>query len=341
MKIVIPSEHLQLMSLPAESSDSQSLSVSLPEQELEILKFWRENNIYEKSFNSRRDAPRFVLYEGPPTANGIPHPGHCLSRSIKDLYLRYKTMQGFHCTPRHGGWDTHGLPVEVEVCKELGIHSKQDIEDYGIEPFIYRCQESVFRYTKQWEELTERLGFWISLDDAYVTYHKSFVESIWWSLKTLFDRGLLYQGYKIVWWWAQGGTALSSGEVGQGYKQVADPSVFVRLPLISALPSEKWKMFNDDAGIALHTEEDGSIGFMGVIDLLVWTTTPWTLPCNQFAAVNPDLEYAVVRWTDAKGNVDDRLSVLATDLVETVASKVKKTAEITETFRGSELIGLR
>jgi isoleucyl-tRNA synthetase len=307
------------MTLPPESNDT----LSLPEQELETLKFWREEKIYEKSLQSRKDAPRFVFYEGPPTANGLPHPGHCLSRSIKDLYPRYKTMKGFLCQ-RKGGWDTHGLPVEVEVCKEIGIHSKEDIELFGVEPFVRRCQESVFRYMRDWEDLTERLGFWVNLREAYITYRKSYVESVWWSLKTLFERGLLYQGHKIVWWWAQGGTALSAGEVGQGYRQVADPSVFVRFPLIMALPGGAWKMFNDDAGIAIHDNGD----FVGVIDLLVWTTTPWTLPSNQFVAIHPDLEYAVVRWRNEAGQADDRLSVLAKDLVEVVATKVKKTAEI-------------
>ena len=180
----------------------------------------------------------FVFYEGPPTANGLPHPGHCLTRAIKDLFPRYKTMRGYLCE-RKAGWDTHGLPVEVEVCKELGIHSKEEIEAYGVEPFIRKCVESVFRYTQQWEQLTERLGFWIHLDEAYVTFHQSYVESVWWALKNLFDRGLLYQGHKIVWWWAQGGTALSSGEVGQGYREVADPSVYVRFPLVRCRSRER------------------------------------------------------------------------------------------------------
>ena len=147
-------------------------------------------------------------------------------------------MRGYLCE-RKAGWDTHGLPVEVEVCKELGIHSKEEIEAYGIEPFIHQCQESVWRYMQEWERLTERLGFWVDLDDAYVTYHQSYVESVWWSLKNLFDRGLLYQGHKIVWWWAQGGTALSSGEVGQGYREVADPSVYVRFPLGRTSPTRR------------------------------------------------------------------------------------------------------
>ena len=181
---------------------------------------------------SVRGHEKFVFYEGPPTANGMPHPGHCLTRAIKDLFPRYHTMRGRYCE-RKAGWDTHGLPVEVEVCKELGIHSKEEIEAYGIEPFIHRCQQSVWRYMQEWERLTERIGFWVRLDEAYVTYHQSYVESVWWSLKNLFDRGLLYQGHKIVWWWAQGGTALSSGEVGQGYREVADPSVYVRFPLVA------------------------------------------------------------------------------------------------------------
>src|ERR1044071_3668179 len=193
----------------------------------------RKGGIFDQSSERRRasNVGRFVFYEGPPTANGMPHPGHCLTRAIKDLFPRYRTMRGFLCE-RKAGWDTHGLPVEVEVCKELGIHSKEEIEAYGVEPFIHKCQQSVWRYMQQWEQLTRRIGFWVDLDKAYVTYHQSYVESVWWSLMNLFDRGLLYQGHKIVWWWAQGGTALSSGEVGQGYREVADPSVYVLFPLV-------------------------------------------------------------------------------------------------------------
>ena len=299
------------MSRPTEQENVQT-SESIPNLEKTTIAFWNKHGIYEKSLAKRKDCPRFVFYEGPPTANGLPHPGHCLTRAIKDLYPRYKTMQGFFCE-RKGGWDTHGLPVEVEVCKELGIHSKEEIEQYGIEPFTHKCMESVFRYTKQWEELTERLGFWINLEKAYVTYHQSFIESVWWSLKNMFDRGLLYQGHKIVWWWAQGGTALSSGEVGQGYKQVADPSVFVRFPLV------------DEPNV----------------DLLVWTTTPWTLPSNQFAAVHPELDYAVVSLTDENGTADERKIIVASALVEQIAAKVKKIAKIKKTVSGKDLIGKR
>ena len=248
-------------------------NISFPKLEQEILRFWGDQNIYQKSLKRRENADRFVFYEGPPTANGMPHPGHCLTRAIKDLFPRYRTMRGYLCE-RKAGWDTHGLPVEVEVCKELGIHSKEEIENYGIEPFIHKCQQSVWRYMQEWQRMTERIGFWVNLDEAYVTYHQSYVESVWWSLKQLFDRGLLYQGHKIVWWWAQGGTALSAGEVGQGYREVADPSVYVKFPLVS-------------------DERTKELGLDGA-SLLVWTTTPWTLPSNQFAAVHPDLEYSVV-----------------------------------------------
>ncbi len=285
-------------------------SVRFPALEAEILEFWKDHRIYEKSLQRRAGAPRFVFYEGPPTANGMPHPGHCLTRAIKDVFPRYRTMRGFRCE-RKAGWDTHGLPVEVEVCKELGIHSKEEIEAYGVEPFIHKCQESVWRYMQQWERLTERIGFWVDLEQAYVTYHQSYVESVWWALKNLFERGLLYQGHKIVWWWAQGGTALSAGEVGQGYREVADPSVFVRFPLV------------DDAGQP------------GDTSLLVWTTTPWTLPSNQFAAVHPDLEYSLVE--DDEG----QKLIVAAALAETVAEKAGRTFTTQKTLRGSQLIGRR
>jgi isoleucyl-tRNA synthetase len=295
-------------------------TVDFPALEEEVRRFWKEGRIYEKSLEARREAPAFIFYEGPPTANGLPHPGHCLTRAIKDLFPRYRTMRGYFCQ-RKAGWDTHGLPVEVEVSKELGIHAKDEIERYGVEPFIHRCLESVFRYTKQWEELTERLGFWIHLDEAYVTYHQSYVESVWWALKTLFDRGLLYQGHKIVWWWPQGGTALSSGEVGQGYRQVADPSVYVRFPLVDPQPA--WP-----PGLTGEEFRDA--------DLLVWTTTPWTLPSNQFVAVKPDLEYALVAVED-----EPRKLIIASALVESIAAKIDRRCTVVATKLGRDLIGLR
>src|SRR6476619_6105927 len=225
--------------------------LDFPKEEREILSFWKEARIFEKSLERTAKGQPFVFYEGPPTANGLPHNGHVLTRVIKDLFPRYKTMRGYHVA-RKAGWDTHGLPVEVEVEKELRIHGKAAIEEYGVEPFAKKCIESVFRYTKEWEELTNRVAFWVDLESAYVTYHRSYVESVWWALSELFKKGLLYQGHKVVWWWAQGGTALSSGEVGLGYKDVDDPSVFVAFPL--------------------EGEDNTS--------LAVWTTTPWTLPSN-------------------------------------------------------------
>ena len=292
-------------------------NVSFPRLELEVLEFWRTRGIYRRSLEQRAGAPSFVFYEGPPTANGMPHPGHCLTRAIKDLFPRYRTMRGYRCE-RKAGWDTHGLPVEVEVCKELGIHSKEEIERYGVEPFIQKCQQSVWRYMKQWEALTERIGFWVDLDQAYVTYHQSFVESVWWSLKQLFDRGLLYQGHKIVWWWAQGGTALSSGEVGLGYREVADPSVYVKFPLV------------DDPRLQ-------KLGIPPDTSLLVWTTTPWTLPSNQFAAVHPELDYVVVR-DEHEGRTEHL--IVAAALAETLAGKVKRPLPVVKTLRGTDLIGL-
>src|SRR4051794_23937560 len=207
--------------------------LNFPKEEREVLALWKERKIFARSLEERAGSPTFVFYEGPPTANGLPHNGHVLTRVIKDLFPRYKTMRGFQ-VPRKAGWDTHGLPVEVEVEKELRIHGKAAIEAYGIEPFVKKCIESVFRYTDEWERLTERVGFWVDLPSAYVTYHKSYIESVWWALSELHKKGLLYQGHKVVWWWAQGGTALSAGEVGLGYKQVGDPSVYVAFPLKDA-----------------------------------------------------------------------------------------------------------
>ncbi|MGY8731134.1 MAG: isoleucine--tRNA ligase [Pirellulales bacterium] len=282
-------------------------SPDFPSFEMKLLDKWKSGDIYNKTLANRANSPRFVFYEGPPTANGMPHPGHCLTRAMKDLYPRYKTMKGFLCE-RKAGWDTHGLPVEVEVCKELGIHSKEEIEAYGIEKFIHKCHDSVWRYMREWEELTERLGFWVDLDQAYVTYHQSYVESVWWSLKVLFDKGMLYRGHKIVWWWAQGGTALSAGEVGQGYRETADPSVYVEFPLVQ--------------------EPD--------VSLLIWTTTPWTLPSNQFVAVHPELTYAYAH-DDSSG----KTFIIAADLVCSLSEKFKLKLEVQKTCLGSELVGER
>lgn len=276
--------------------------------EREILRFWRDDAIFARSLADRQGQPTFVFYEGPPTANGLPHNGHVLTRVVKDLFPRYKSMRGFH-VPRKAGWDTHGLPVEVEVEKELGIHGKAEILRYGIEPFTQRCIESVFRYTKEWETLTERIGFWIDLSDAYVTYHRSFVESVWWALSRLFHKGLLYQGHKVVWWWPQGGTALSSAEVGLGYRPVDDPEVIVRFKSRSR------------AGVSY----------------LAWTTTPWTLPSNVGLAVHPELEY-VRALVEREGHAAEEV-IVAAALLERVLGETGVT--VLERMRGQALAGDR
>ncbi|HSA28158.1 MAG TPA: isoleucine--tRNA ligase [Phycisphaerae bacterium] len=280
-----------------------------PVAEQHILAFWEQNGIYEKSLRQREGGPAFVFYEGPPTANGLPHPGHCLTRIIKDVFPRYKTMSGHYCH-RKGGWDTHGLPVEAEVCKGLKIHTKEEIEAYGIEKFIQLCQQSVFRYMKEWEELTRRLGFWINLPEAYVTYHQSYVESVWWALATLFRRGLLYQGHKVVWWWPQGGTALSSGEVGQGYREVDDPSITVRF----------------------RVKGEPKTSF------LAWTTTPWTLPSNVALAVHPEVDYVRIA-------VEDEQFILSKQLTPAVFKglpvKLDQDIRTVREMKGAELVGMK
>ncbi|HIQ06641.1 MAG TPA: isoleucine--tRNA ligase, partial [Anaerolineae bacterium] len=241
---------------------------NFPELELEILALWRKQNTFHKSMESRhaQGAPRYVFYEGPPTANGRPGAHHVLARVFKDLLPRYKTMRGYYCL-RKGGWDTHGLPVEIEVEKELGFTGKKAIEDYGIARFNQKCRESVFRYVEDWERMTERIGFWIDLPSAYVTLHNEYIESLWWILKQFWDQGLLYQGYKVVPYCPRCGTPLSSHELALGYKEgTRDPSIYVKFPL---------------------RDEPGTY-------FLVWTTTPWTLPGNVALAVHPDVDYVMV-----------------------------------------------
>ncbi|MCK6549265.1 isoleucine--tRNA ligase [Myxococcota bacterium] len=277
-----------------------------PALENRILELWKAKNVFHRTLEESQGRPDFVFYEGPPTANGLPHNGHVLTRVIKDLFPRYMTMRGYH-VERRAGWDTHGLPVEVEVEKELKIQGREAIIGYGVEAFVRRCLESVFRYTSEWEHLTERIGFWVDLDKAYVTYHKPYVESVWWALSELFKKGLLYKGHKVVWWWAQGGTALSSGEVGNAYKTVDDPSVYVRFPLVG---------------------EDAS--------LVVWTTTPWTLSSNMFAAVHGEIDYVY-----AKDPETGHVLVVAEALCAALGEKLGRTLEVQKRVRGSQLIGKR
>ena len=285
-------------------------AIRFPETERRIIELWRAEKIFEKTPEKPATKGNFVFYEGPPTANGVPHNGHVLTRVVKDLFPRYKTMRGYH-VDRKAGWDTHGLPVEVEVEKELRIHGKAAIEQFGVEPFVRRCIDSVFRYTEDWEKLTERIAFWCDLEKAYVTYHKSYVESVWWALSQLLEKGLLYRGHKVVWWWAQGGTALSSAEVGLGYKQVDDPSCFVRFPLLDTV-----------AGAPEH------------LSLAAWTTTPWTLPSNMYAAVKADAKYVAVQT--AQGPV-----LVADKLADDFAKKVKGARLDGFQVTGRDLLGVR
>src|SRR5947209_648954 len=238
-----------------------------PRLEEEVLGRWRERDVFRESIRRREGGPLWSFYEGPPTANGRPGSHHVLSRVFKDVFPRYRTMRG-HFVPRKAGWDCHGLPVELEIERELGIQSKEDIERYGIAEFNARCRESVFAYIDDWNRLTERIGFWIDTDDAYVTLSNDYIESVWWSLKQVHERGLLYEGHKVVPYCPRCGTALSSHEVAQGYRDIVDPSAYVKFPTA-----------------------DG-------YTLVAWTTTPWTLLSNAALAVHPDIYYAKARVDD-------------------------------------------
>ncbi|HPP36157.1 MAG TPA: class I tRNA ligase family protein, partial [Clostridiales bacterium] len=204
-----------------------STDLNFVEREKEVLRYWKENKIFEKSLKFREGNETFTFYDGPPTANGKPHIGHIITRTMKDLFPRYKSMKGYNVL-RKAGWDTHGLPVELEVEKSLGINGKPQIEEYGVEPFIQKCKESVWKYKREWEEMSERVGYWADMENPYITYSNSYIESVWWALRQIWDKGLLYKGHKIVPYCPRCGTSLSSHEVAQGYKDVKEPSIFVK-----------------------------------------------------------------------------------------------------------------
>lgn len=267
------------------------------DREKETVQFWKENNIFRKSIDEREGSPTYMFYDGPPTANGKPHIGHVLTRVIKDMIPRYHTMKG-EKVPRKAGWDTHGLPVELEVEKELGLDGKDQIEKYGVEPFIKKCKDSVWKYEGMWREFSDIVGFWADMDNPYVTYHDDYIESEWWALKQIFDKGLLYKGYKVVPYCPRCGTPLSSHEVAQGYKTVKERSAVVR-----------FKAKGEDAYF------------------LAWTTTPWTLPSNVALCVNPDADY--VKVTDG-----GYCYYMAEALVPAVLSEK---AEILEHYKGKDL----
>ena len=258
-------------------------TLNFVEREKETLKFWKDNQIFEKSVQLRQGAPAYTFFDGPPTANGKPHIGHVLTRAMKDIIPRYKTMRGYDVL-RKAGWDTHGLPVELEVEKELGLDGKEQIEQYGVIPFIQKCKESVWKYKGEWEVMSDRMGFWADMDNPYITYDNDYIESEWWALKAIYEKGLLYKGHKIVPYCPRCGTALSSHEVAQGYKEVKETSATVRF----RVPDEENTYF------------------------LAWTTTPWTLPSNVSLCVNPNVTYAYVR-VDGKETL-----IMAKDLIGTV-----------------------
>jgi len=305
--------------------------VNFPQVEENILNFWRNNNVFERSVESRRGGPRFVLYEGPPTANGSPGIHHVLSRVFKDIIPRYKAMKGYY-TPRIAGWDTHGLPVELEVERELGFSGKAQIEEYGVDRFNARCRESVFGYLKEWEAMTERIAFWIDLDNAYITMKNEYIETVWWAIKQMWDRGLVYQGYKVTPHCPRCGTSLSSHEVALGYQDdVEDPSVYIKFKVS---PDSLLGLISDSG----ETEFDNKIrelsarfNFQKPGYLLAWTTTPWTLPANTALALAADAEYAVVER-------EEDYIIMASALLDRVRLGDQ---EVIETLKGSGLEGIR
>ena len=284
-----------------------STDLNFVDREKQIENFWDENHIFEKSMDSRKEGPTYTFYDGPPTANGKPHIGHVLTRVIKDMIPRYRTMKGY-MVPRKAGWDTHGLPVEIEVEKKLGLDGKDQIEAYGLEPFIKQCKESVWKYKGMWEDFSGTVGFWADMENPYVTYHDDYIESEWWALKEIWNKKLLYKGFKIVPYCPRCGTPLSSQEVAQGYKDVKERSAIAR-----------FKVKDEDAYI------------------LAWTTTPWTLPSNVALCVNPEESYAKVKAADGY------TYYMAEALLDTVLGKLGdaengvKAYEVLETMTGRDL----
>lgn len=285
-----------------------SPKLNVNQMEESVLRFWKRHDIFHQSLHLREGGPEYVFFEGPPTANGMPGVHHVLARAFKDIFPRYKTMNGYHVS-RRGGWDTHGLPVEIEVERQLGIKNKQEIEQYGIARFNELCRESAFAYIQEWEKLTDRIAYWVDLDEAYVTFKNPYIESVWNILKDYWDKDLLYQGYKVVPYCPRCGTPLSDHEVAQGYHEVADPSVFVRMPLV------------DEPGTSL----------------LVWTTTPWTLPGNVAVAAGENVDYVKVEHNLPEGG-SEKL-ILAEALLEKVFGD--ENVKVVDRFKGKQLKGKR
>ena len=306
----------------------------MPDMEKRTLQFWKDHDIFRRTETERAGGPLFMLYEGPPTANGSPGVHHVLARVYKDVICRYKTMKGYRCR-RKGGWDTHGLPVELEVERELGLRSKRDIEEYGIQEFNQRCRESVFRYVREWEEMTDRIGFWVDMQHPYVTLENDYIETGWWVLRQLWDKGLLYQDIKGTPHCPRCVTSLSSHEVALGYKEnTPDPSVFVKFRVTSliaslTLPHQEGEETAPSPSMGEGRDEDDTPTY-----LLAWTTTPWTLPGNTALAVAGEADYSMIEIEAENGA--ERL-ILASVLVE---STIKESHRVVGTFKGSSLVGL-
>ncbi len=301
---------------------------NLPQKEQEILKFWKNQNIFKKSLTKESPKGDFVFYEGPPTANGKPGIHHILARAFKDLIPRYKTMQGYH-VERKAGWDTHGLPVELEVEKELGLKNKKDVEKYEIGKFNKKCKESVWKYKEDWEKMTERIGFWIDMEHPYITYENKYIESLWWIIKQAHNKGLLYKGYKVIPQCPRCGTALSSHEVAQGYKNVREESVYIKFKIQPRALKAKSK----DAIKNLKLEN------LDNAYILAWTTTPWTLPGNVALAVGEKINYAILR-----NKSNNEIYILAKDRIADVLKyhpEKESNYKFIKEIKGKDLVGLK
>ncbi len=279
--------------------------LAYPKAEVEILNWWKENKIFAKSLKSRADGIPFTFFEGPPTANGKPGIHHVMARTVKDLFCRYKTLKGFR-VDRKAGWDTHGLPVEIEVEKALGLEGREQVQEYGVAEYNAKCRESVLKYKHLWDDLTNRMGYWVDLENPYITFENDYIESVWWAFKQLYDKDLVYKGYKIQWYSPGSGTVLSSHEVSLGYKETQDPSIYVKFPL----------------------DSDPNVYF------LAWTTTPWTIISNMALAVNPKLDYVKIRVTEDN---KEEFYILAEKCLD---DAIDHEYEIVEKYKGSDLTGL-
>ena len=303
------------------NNDRQKSKIALMEEA--VIDWWDKNDTFRKSLRARKNGNPFIFYEGPPTANGMPHPGHIMGRCFKDIFLRYKSMRGYF-VPRNAGWDTHGLPVEIEIEKQLGIKSKPEIEKLGVAEFNRLCKQSVWKYKDEWEKLTKRIGFWLDMEHPYVTYENKYIETLWWIIGQIFKKGLLVQDYKVMHYCVRCGTGLSSHEIAQEYKVVQDKSVYVKFRLKSEASSEKKILKKMRSGFKFDEPDIHEAKEY----FLVWTTTPWTLPANVALAVNPKLTYA-------RAKKDKEILILAKDLLKALGDGW----EVIEEFQGKELLG--